>query len=701
MSSDYIDIFSRIARKRNSEARQEVVLLLTVIDLIEKGIITNNEIRLNERVESTFDELCVKYLHTFGFEVYKPFWYLSQESFWHIVPLHGKEDIIDLVKDTDQRPSKSKLEDSVDYVELDEDLYFLMTISSGRTGLKRSLISSCFDYDEEELFALTKDKGVETAPVDVSKLYESLKTPDNNKQSTKSRAQAKGITSEGYTNLPMNIKIEINLCFYSYLKQHPYEQNTILSIIPNIDTFYERIESEPIKAGEESNSFCTAYESLLQETKIKLISEDNAFEIVDKINFAINCLHDERNDGLNEGNVEQAQEIVENVTNVVEASSSLTDASASEESAPPKAEVDFFIEQVKGRSYIYNRLNEKIYSSNGRLILLGTQPYRIYLSYSHLTVNSLDRDDDGVFTTGDRIIDAKYNTPLYKAFNDYERINLIKKIEVLSINGNNAILFDGHWYDEDGMIEADRQDNKEQEEITSETSDKDQPAATLELPDTTTTDDDEEIKDDILEIYEPKGKIRKIKDYVKSPYDYLWMMSIIDMMGEERPQSSISIDTLALLMIANAWETSQLYHSTIDGVPDIKKCIEFYITESKEYMDQPLDWNSPKELVFSQIKDYPIGDDIEDVIDNIVKEPLFLIDNVWIQTDNMMDLVELSKEFYGRCLYGIHLRKHDSFIQMNPGWIWNLHNEHDFMLRYFRELYKNMLSDADSEQSGE
>lgn len=694
MSFDYIDIFSKLARRKNLEARQEVVLLLTVIDLIEKGIITNNEIRLNESIESTFDELCVKYLHSFGFEVHKPFWYLSQESFWHIVPLHGKEDIVDLVKDTDQRPSKSKLEDSVDYVELDEDLYFLMSISAGRTGLKRALISSCFDYDEEELFALTKDKGIETAPVDVSKLYESLKTTGNSMPSTKSSVQAKEITSEEYTNLPTNIKIEINLCFYSYLKQHPYEQNAILSVIPNIDTFYEKIASEPINAGEESNSFCTAYESLLQETKIKLIPEDNAFEIVDKINSAINCLHDDRKDDLNDSNIVQLQEIAEDAANDVEVSSSQADASESAKNAPQKVEVDFFIEQVKCRSYIYNRLNEKIYSSNGRLILLETQPYRIYLSYSHLTVNSLDRDYDGVFTTGYRIIDAKYNTPLYKAFNDYERINLIQDVETLSLNGNNAILFDGRWYDEDGMIETDRQDNKEQEEIISNTSDKNQPTTTLELPDI--AEDDKEFKDDILEIYEPKGKIRKIKDYVKSPYDYLWMMSIVDMMGEERPQSSISIDTLALLMIVNAWETSQLYPSTIDGVPDIKKCIEFYIAESKEYMEQPLDWNSPKELVFSQIKDYPIGDDIEDVIDNIVKEPMLLIDNVWIQTDNMMDLVELSKEFYGRCLYGIHLRKHDSFIQMNPGWIWNLHNEHDLMLRYFRELYKNMLSDANT-----
>ena len=168
-------------------------------------------------------------------------------------------------------------------------------------------------------------------------------------------------------------------------------------------------------------------------------------------------------------------------------------------------------------------------------------------------------------------------------------------------------------------------------------------------------------------------------------------MSIVDYMGEDNPQSSISMDELAIQMIANAWETNSIYPGTIDKLLDVKKCIKFYISESKSYMDKPLDWNSSKELILSEIMDYPFGDDVEDVMDKLVAEAPYRVDNIWIKTDNMMDLVELSKEFYGRCLYGIHLRKHDSFIQINPGWIWNLHREHDQLIRYYRALYNKSL----------
>lgn len=698
MGLDYIEVFSKLAKKKSWEARQEVVLLLTVIDLIEGGRNENNEIRLDKDLESAFEKHCMKFLHSFGFEVYLPFWYLAREEFWHIVPIYGKEDILDLVKDFDQKPSKSKLEDSIDYVELDEDLFFLMTLSSGRTGLKRALISSCFNYSEEEIFALTKDKSVEEDTVDVTKLYESLK---GSQKTDSAKVNTIKTDSEEYLHLPSNIKIELNLCFFTFLKKHPYEQESILHILPDIETLYESLSSNSIKREDSTDLFITCYESLLAELKISLMHEDNAFDIIDKINDALKSLQSEdvesdsgniKKDDDNQEDVDDTKETVAKVKSTQPAEPEIKDETENH------VDVDFFIEQIKGRSYIYNRQNEKIYSSNGRLKLLGAEPYRIYLTYSHLTINLLVRDSDGVFSTGEKVIDAKYNTPLYEAFGDYERIDLIQKIETLPTNDHNAILFDGLWYDEDGM-----QDTSDHDAAVIETPLVGNTESNYDKESSVSANDDFCAKetanmddDDPLNTYKPKGKIKKIKEYAKSPYDYLWMMAIIDMMGEERPQSSISIDTLALLMIANAWETNNIYPGTIEKVPDIKKCVEFYISESHEYMDNVLDWNSPKELVFTQIKDYPIGDKIEDVIDNIVKESPFRIDNVWIQTNNMMELVELSKEFYGRCLYGIHLRKHDSFIQMNPGWIWNLHNEHDLMIRYFRKLYKEMVLDSDA-----
>ena len=481
----------------------------------------------------------------------------------------------------------------------------------------------------------------------------------------------------------------------------------------------------------------SSYESLLREMKIALMSEDNSFDVIDKIGEVLESLKIEDADTNDSTDTEEmpeeeystfedpnskisskpvltpSQENAEgqqaysqednltfNVQEYTEESSSVDSNNKSfwDNDNNVKDDIDFFIEQVKDRNCIFNRHNEKIYSSNGRLKMVGNKPYRVYLTYSHITINSLDRYSDGTFTTGERIIDAKSNTSFYKAFNDYDRIDLIQKIDTIYNDGADEILFDGTWYYSDGEIDTSRPQDNNVIDSESDTSsiEEDKQSINLDshsdvyvLPEKKKLDKE----DSILETYKPKGKLSKIKDYTNSPYDYLWLMSIVDYMGEDNPQSSISMDKLAIHMIANAWETVSIYPGTIDKLPDVKKCIEFYISESKSYMDKPLDWNSPKELILSEIKDYPVGDEVEDVMDKLVSTAPYRVDNTWIKTDNMMDLVEMSKEFYGRCLYGIHLRKHDSFIQINPWWIWNLHKERDQLIRYYRALYRNSLMD--------
>ena len=214
MSPDYIEIFSKLAKKKNCEVEQKVTLLLTVIDLVENGKIKNNEIRLNQELQKSFDEHCMKFLSSSLFDVYIPFWYLSRESFWHIVPLRDKDDVLELIDDPNQKPSKAKLEDSVNYAELDENLFFLMTLSSGRKQLRAALISSCFGYNEETTLALSTDHSVEEEYTDVSKLYETLKTSAQSE--TDMTTPVENTDTTAYNKLPTNIKIDINFSFYNY-----------------------------------------------------------------------------------------------------------------------------------------------------------------------------------------------------------------------------------------------------------------------------------------------------------------------------------------------------------------------------------------------------------------------------------------------------------------------------------------------------
>ena len=49
------------------------------------------------------------------------------------------------------KPSEAKLNDSVRCAELDEDLYFLMTLQSGRSLLKRVLLETYTQLSEDEI----------------------------------------------------------------------------------------------------------------------------------------------------------------------------------------------------------------------------------------------------------------------------------------------------------------------------------------------------------------------------------------------------------------------------------------------------------------------------------------------------------------------------------------------------------------------
>ena len=141
---DYIELFKNLKtnNKYSRKSPHKAVLLLTIIEMYEKNLLSENIIRYDEELTEQFnivwDKVIVDEIR-FHPIAYLPYWFMQSESFWHIVPKRGKEDIITLLKDTHVKPSESKLIECVDYAELDEDLYFLMTIPSGRSSLKRAL----------------------------------------------------------------------------------------------------------------------------------------------------------------------------------------------------------------------------------------------------------------------------------------------------------------------------------------------------------------------------------------------------------------------------------------------------------------------------------------------------------------------------------------------------------------------------------
>lgn len=151
-TSYYSNIFSKLNVSKSDKlgiANHKPILILTVIDLITRGIITSNRITVSDELINTFD----KYWDAIGTKTRKgglhyPFYHLQNEGFWHII---FKSDYDNL------RPTTiNKLKISVDYAYLDDELFNLLQNQISREELVESLILAWFADNTTEIEKVTQ-----------------------------------------------------------------------------------------------------------------------------------------------------------------------------------------------------------------------------------------------------------------------------------------------------------------------------------------------------------------------------------------------------------------------------------------------------------------------------------------------------------------------------------------------------------------
>lgn len=306
---DYTEAFKnlRTNNKYGRKSPHKAVLMLTVIELFEKNILTDNEIFYDDKLKSMFMKVWNRVLPKeplFHPDAYLPFWYLQNDSFWHIVPKRGQEDILSLMRDNNVKPSEAKLNDSVRCAELDEDLYFLMTLQSGRSSLKRVLLETYTQLSEVEIDRLSKsmDNTIDYSATAMSE-YEKILSQGEEDMAVDECGADKELVSQ-FHRYSEDVQIELNLQYYSYLKKNRSEREVFKEMFPSVYNLLDKIVNHPIKQGEIVFSLVFDYENFLSDLKIALMSADGAMELIDKIDLAIDIL---------QGNVvsDENEEVVE------------------------------------------------------------------------------------------------------------------------------------------------------------------------------------------------------------------------------------------------------------------------------------------------------------------------------------------------------------------------------------------------------
>ena len=141
--SEYIHYFTKLRRAPNlGGAPHKPVLLLSIIDAVEKGYIRNEHIYITAELIALFKSnwsIWVKTPHKMNFAL--PFYHLSNEPFWKLIVRPGFN-----IELTSKKSIKSfhSLFQAVDYAEIHKELFFYLSQNTDREILRKTIIDKYF-----------------------------------------------------------------------------------------------------------------------------------------------------------------------------------------------------------------------------------------------------------------------------------------------------------------------------------------------------------------------------------------------------------------------------------------------------------------------------------------------------------------------------------------------------------------------------
>jgi putative restriction endonuclease len=147
----YVDAFSHLHVKvtAGQRAPHKAIMLLSVIDLIETGVISSNRIYYTQQLDSQFHHNWVRYvayLDGYSARSATPFFHMAYEPFW---TLKLREDCSQTEKElADARiyMNPEIMKEAIDFAQIDSDLYELFKDSVVRAKFRVLLISSYCNF---------------------------------------------------------------------------------------------------------------------------------------------------------------------------------------------------------------------------------------------------------------------------------------------------------------------------------------------------------------------------------------------------------------------------------------------------------------------------------------------------------------------------------------------------------------------------
>ena len=137
------------------ERPHKPILLLSIMNLLDRGLIKDNEVTLSEELIATFKRyFAIVRRGNDQPTIQNPFFYLSGDRFWQLVPAAGESDIYQ-EGSVSGAPSVAELRRRVAYACFDAGIWQLLGDPVARHQLREALIARYFSDHREEIAAVT------------------------------------------------------------------------------------------------------------------------------------------------------------------------------------------------------------------------------------------------------------------------------------------------------------------------------------------------------------------------------------------------------------------------------------------------------------------------------------------------------------------------------------------------------------------
>ncbi len=146
MEQTYLTYFQSLHtnKTKGQIAPHKAILLLSIIDQIEQGIIKSNHITLTDPLEEQFMINWSRYVGNsdiFQPKVGTPFWHLNYEPFWKLIPYEGGDETIRTLQQGNPY-SPSTIKKYIKYAEIDMELFLLLQDPSFRARCRVELLKN-------------------------------------------------------------------------------------------------------------------------------------------------------------------------------------------------------------------------------------------------------------------------------------------------------------------------------------------------------------------------------------------------------------------------------------------------------------------------------------------------------------------------------------------------------------------------------